>query len=48
MSDEEINKTLVAVSNNTEDCGTLVCVTTIQLLKEIRDLLKVKGEKNAE
>jgi len=39
MTNEEINKTLVAVANNTEDCGMLVCLTTIQLLQEIRDLL---------
>ena len=39
-TDEEINTALESVSKNTEDCGSLTVLTTIKLLKEIRDLLK--------
>ena len=39
-TDEEINEALNAITKNTENCGELTVITTIKLLKEIRDLLQ--------
>ena len=39
-TDEEIDKTIKSIQNNDENCGELTVLTTIKLLKEIRDLLQ--------
>ena len=40
VTDEEVEKTIKSIQKNDEQCGELTCITTIKLLKEIRDLLK--------